>query len=530
MRKPALFCFFLIAVVVIFSSTLAAGDGERRVALVVGNAAYRHTNTLANPRNDGADIAAALRKLGFEVIEGYDLDKAAMERTIWQFARQLAGARVGLFFYAGHGVQVDGRNYLVPVDARLEDDAGLDFEMVQLDLVHRTMKRATSTSLLFLDACRDNPLSRNLARALGTRSAAIGKGLAAVESGEGTLISFSTQPGYVAADGLPGQRNSPYAAALLNELGDPRDDLSTMLIAVRNQVIQATGRKQVPWEHSALTEPFSFLPPIAPRVVSGADGRREVASAAGSLLPVVMRAEPPAGTKRECPKYVPEVGLTVLTSCTEPPPPAGDEAVSTVAALAPPRPSVSAMPPPAKDGEDAARLHRQAEQGNERAMNDLGALYANGRGMAKDEGSAVRWFRRAAEKGDAKAISNLGSMYAEGRGVRKYEAEAVRLYRQAADKGEGMAMYNLGVMYEQGRGGLARNETEAARWTLAALKTGSEDVLKLVISDAPRGSAGFRRELQKRLREDGLYSGPIDGRFGVDMRKAIESLASRIRN
>jgi uncharacterized caspase-like protein len=201
---------------------------QKRVALVVGNSAYKHTGELPNPKNDATDVAAALNKHGFKVLEGYDLDKAAFDRKIRDFANELTGAETGVFFYAGHGLSVDGRNYLVPTDAELKTAVGLDFETVQVDVIHRVMERQTNTNILFLDACRDNPLSRNLARGLGTRSAAIGKGLAPVESGVGTLISFSTQPGNVALDGAG--RNSPFAGALVKHLGDANSDLSAILI------------------------------------------------------------------------------------------------------------------------------------------------------------------------------------------------------------------------------------------------------------------------------------------------------------
>ena len=231
----------------------------KKVALVIGNSGYLHTPRLENPKNDAADMLAALKKLGFVVVEGRDLDKASMDRTIRDFAGALSGAHVGLFFYAGHGLQVGGQNYLVPVDAKLSTASAVDFEMVRLDLVHRTMEREASTNILIMDACRDNPLARNLARALGTRSTQIGRGLASVESGEGTLISFSTQPGNVALDGTG--RNSPFAAALLKHIVAPGDDLPSILINVRNDVMQATDRRQVPWEHSALTAKFYFIPP-----------------------------------------------------------------------------------------------------------------------------------------------------------------------------------------------------------------------------------------------------------------------------
>jgi uncharacterized caspase-like protein len=235
-----------------------AAFAEKRVALVIGNGAYVNASPLPNPKNDGEDMAAALRKLGFTVILGIDLDKRAMDAKILAFANALSGADTGVFHYSGHGLQVSGVNYLVPVDAELATPAALDFEAVRLDLVQRTMEREAKTNVLFLDACRNNPLARNLARALGTRSAEIGRGLAATEAGVGTLIGFSTQPGNVALDGSG--RNSPYSGPLAKAIGTPGKDLSAILIAVRNEVLAATGEKQVPWEHSALRAPFYFQP------------------------------------------------------------------------------------------------------------------------------------------------------------------------------------------------------------------------------------------------------------------------------
>jgi hypothetical protein len=231
----------------------------KRVALVIGNSGYEHAGELVNPKNDAADVAAALEKVGFVVISGIDLDKRGMENAVRRFAREMTGAEAGAFFYAGHGLQVAGQNYLVPTDAKLDDAAGVDFELIRLDLVQRTMEGAAKTNILFLDACRDNPLARNLARAMGTRSTAVGKGLASVESGIGTLISFSTQPGNVALDGKG--RNSPFAGALAQQLLAGRGDLADMLISVRRSVMQATDNRQVPWEHSSLTDRFYFTAP-----------------------------------------------------------------------------------------------------------------------------------------------------------------------------------------------------------------------------------------------------------------------------
>ncbi len=255
--SSAKFIALLLAFSIMVGTSPAAA--QRKVALVIGNSNYAATASLANPKNDAVDIAAKLKKLGFEIFEGQDLSKADMDLVIRNFAEAISSAQLALFFYAGHGLQVNGQNYLVPVDAKLTTPAALDFEMVRLDLIQRTMERESSTNIIILDACRDNPLARNLARALGTRSAAIGRGLAAVESGEGTLISYSTQPGNVALDGSG--RNSPFAGALVKYIDAPGDDLPTILINVRNDVMTATQRRQVPWEHSALTAKVYFTPP-----------------------------------------------------------------------------------------------------------------------------------------------------------------------------------------------------------------------------------------------------------------------------
>ena len=264
-------------------SPVVAQAPAKRVALVIGNSAYQHAGHLPNPKNDATDVAAALEQTGFSVILGTDLDKVNMERAIRRFAQAAKGAQVGVLFYAGHGIQVAGQNYLVPIDAELNNASGLDFELVRADLVQRTMEREAVTNLLFLDACRDNPLARNLARAMGTRSAGIGHGLAVVESGIGTLISFSTQPGNVALDG--DGRNSPYTGALVRNLGRGGQDISSLLINVRRDVMASTNGLQVPWEHSALTERFYFAGPESPAPTAAA-------AATAAPAPVLMPPPP----------------------------------------------------------------------------------------------------------------------------------------------------------------------------------------------------------------------------------------------
>lgn len=240
-------------------AVIGPASAEKRVALVIGNSAYAHTAPLKNPSNDATDMTATLRSLGFEVIDGTDLTKREMMSRIRTFADKVRGADVGLFFYAGHGLQVDGRNYLAPVDASLKSDVDLDFEAVELNLVLKQLERSAPLSLVFLDACRDNPLAQNLA--VASRSLSIGRGLAQVEKAVGMMIAFATQPGNVALDGEG--RNSPYTSALLKHIGAQGQSINDVMIEVRRDVLQQTDGKQVPWENSSLTGQFYFKPSAA---------------------------------------------------------------------------------------------------------------------------------------------------------------------------------------------------------------------------------------------------------------------------
>ncbi|WDZ81816.1 caspase domain-containing protein (plasmid) [Ensifer adhaerens] len=258
LRAVVLLSFF-------FLSSYAWAD--KRVALVIGNSAYQHAPPLANPQNDASDMTSKLTGLGFVVVTGRDLDLTGMRRSIREFVGKVEGADVALFFYAGHGLQVNGGNYMIPVDAQLRSNNDLDFEALPIELVLSAMERNARVSLVFLDACRDNPLAATLARSMGTRSMAVGRGLAKLDTGVGSLIAFATQPGNVALDGAG--RNSPFTTALLNHLGTPGQSITDDLIAVRRTVLQATDGKQVPWDSSSLTGPVVLNPsPVAATATS----------------------------------------------------------------------------------------------------------------------------------------------------------------------------------------------------------------------------------------------------------------------
>lgn len=242
---------------------------ERRVALIIGNSAYEYATPLRNPKSDATAIAALLKRLSFDVVLGTDLRHRDFADAVNEFSDKLIGADVALLYYAGHGLQVHGQNYLAPIDARLKHEAGLAFEAVRLSTIQALMERRNRTSLVFLDACRDNPLARTLARNMGTRSAAVGRGWARVETGVGTLIAFATQPGNVALDGEG--RHSPFTEAFLRHAETPGQDIEGLMRHVRVDVIDKTNGSQIPWSHSSLTQRFRFLEGKMP--ISGLDAK-----------------------------------------------------------------------------------------------------------------------------------------------------------------------------------------------------------------------------------------------------------------
>src|SRR5712671_3635500 len=235
--------------------TLAApAAAEKRVALVIGNSAYQNVTRLDNPRNDAALMADTLGGLGFTLVGGkaqLDLDKASLDTAVQNFGRQVQGADVALFYYAGHGAQVSGANYLVPVSANPTREAAVDFQMVDVNLVLRQMQGSgTRLNMVILDACRNNPF--------GTRGLrASDGGLAQMRAPEGTLISYATQPGSVARDGADG--NSPYTRALAEAIRKPGQDIFQTFNAVGLTVKQATAGSQQPWVSSSpITGNFYF--------------------------------------------------------------------------------------------------------------------------------------------------------------------------------------------------------------------------------------------------------------------------------
>lgn len=256
---------YLRAVVVAAIAVVAAGANPVAAAnraFIVGNAQYAHANQLANPTNDARDLAAKLQALGYQVTLGLDVSRSQFLSSFQRFAQSLQQDDLAIFYYAGHGLQIGGENYLFPVDALVEKEDDAKRNLVPLNALLADLSRSTRNRIVILDACRNNPFADAIAKAParaagGERT----RGLARVYAGVGSFIAYSTQPGNVALDGS--RRNSPFTEALLKYIDATGADVHAVMRRVRGDVQKATSEQQVPWENSSLVDEVSFATAVA---------------------------------------------------------------------------------------------------------------------------------------------------------------------------------------------------------------------------------------------------------------------------
>jgi uncharacterized caspase-like protein len=226
------------------SSNAALAD--KRVAFVVGNSAYKNVPQLPNPVVDAKSMAKVLRNVGFDVVEGANLSRDKMTEKLLEFGKKAEGADVAVFYYAGHGIAVNGTNYLLPVDADLKSEMDVKLgAAINVDVTLEQTMADAKVKLVFLDACRDNPFAAKIRSAKATRSVSVDSGLAEMKSGEGTLIAFATGPGQTALDGEAGT-NSPFTRALVANIAQPGVEIQQAMTKVRAQVNDETNKNQLP--------------------------------------------------------------------------------------------------------------------------------------------------------------------------------------------------------------------------------------------------------------------------------------------
>src|SRR5712672_1145697 len=239
-------CGVLLAAALLVSEPAFA---EKRVALILGNSVYQNVPPLSNPINDGAVMAATFKNAGYDVVSRFDLSALDTRRVLRDFADQARDADIAVVYYAGHGIEVDGGNYLIPVDAKLERDTDVYDEALSLDRVLIAIEPAKKLRLVILDACRDNPFAKTMKRTVASRG--IGQGLAKVEpTSPNVLIAYSAKAGSTAADG--DGKNSPFTVALSKHLTTPGLDVRRAFGYVRDDVLRSTGNRQEPFVYGSL--------------------------------------------------------------------------------------------------------------------------------------------------------------------------------------------------------------------------------------------------------------------------------------
>ncbi len=479
-----------------------AALAESRVALVVGNASYE-TKKLKNARSDAELMARTLKDVGFDVLTVFDGGSAEMRSAVTEFGRRLkVPDTVALFYYAGHGVQADGENYLVPLAADISDMTEVALNSVSLSDVLKTMARSQSRmNIVILDACRDNPFSAT------TRAIAQG-GLAPVVAPSGTLIGYATAPGQVARDG--DGDNSPYSAALAANISLSGLTLEEVFRNARRRVIETTSGSQVPWEHSSLVGEFFFKPKTTSP--EGGDRRLDQPDGTEARLSeldaweLIKRSKDPIHFMAHIERFpgglfaeLAAVRLSKLEAMRSQTPwnwimtgsverdtggPAATSAFERAVQL-----EGAAQTP--EDLRIVAALYSEAAaQGLPSAMFALARALDKGRGVPRNLVEAARWYEVAAERNHAGAMAALGTMYEFGDGVRHDMAEALRLYQGAAQAGDPSGMTSLAYLYANGKG-VARNTKDARRlYTIAADKGHVRAMFNLALMDL-RGEGGY---------------------------------------
>jgi TPR repeat protein len=536
---PAIFRALLVLFLLV--GYAQAEPSGRRVALVIGNSEYVSVPRLDNPANDATNVAQKLRELGFSVTLLLNLDKASFEQRVREFAASLDGAEAAVFFYAGHGLQVDGRNYMVPVDASVANEADLPFQLVAVDIALQRLANQRITNVVILDACRNNPLSEKLAKAIGDRSNAVGQGLASIYAGVGTLISFSTQPGNVAADGEGA--DSPFTEALLQHMATPNVDVLSMMREVRRDVVKQTNNSQVPWDTSSLVDEFDFnknpqsetpakngdankVPgPVAEDDVTEKHEIKAVTKDGDvTKQPDAKPATDAAENKIERHEAEPDLSHVL-------PPASDDKPVLTG------RPPVTVCDTIAASPTDPERVTAGAVMGDldgpagVKACRSALAKYPNtprfefqlARSLQKTEAydEAANVYGSLVERGYFAALVNYGWLLNNGEGVTRDETAAVRLYLLAAAQGDLFGMFNVAMAYDTGQG-LPLNPAQAADWIYAALKLGHNYSIKQMSGPATGWTKDFRIELQRLLKLAGAYNGPLNGVFGPEVWHAVQ--------
>ena len=458
--------------ILIFLCATASTKAQNRVALVIGNSRYINVAALTNPENDAKEIGQSLERLGFSVTQVLDTNFETFRKSLLQFNRAAAGAEIAVLYFAGHGMEVGGENWLMPVDAAAKTEIDIDKEAISLRTAMLAVSNATRLGLVILDACRNNPFAARMQRTGQLRT--VERGLARVEPHKNILVAYAARDGTTSEDGTG--RHSPFTAALLNNIETPGLEINFLFRRVRDDVTAATGGAQQPFVYGSLSKEKVFLKPAVARPI-------DPASTSSDLIPTssksVTTAVPP---RLVAPAQIISPCDRLAASPLDDLRPAGVAGVRLVdieiEAASPACEAAQREHPTTirfefeagrvaeaeKNFGMASKLYeRAASAGYPSAMEYLGLLWSSGHLGAKDYGLARYWFEKAVALDNVAAMSDLGFIYETGKGVAPDYSKAKQLYQKAAAAGDSTGMNNLGWLYKSGSD-MPRDLGEARLW------------------------------------------------------------------
>lgn len=485
-----------IAMALLMISVVAA-EAANRVALVIGMSRYQNIPSLANTVNDATAIAEKLKSLGFEVDSAIDQPLATLAETINAFSFKSETSEIALVYYAGHGVELNGQNFLIPVDVKISKPSDIGAQAITLKHLLGSVEHARKLRIVILDSCRNNPFAdwpvQEVAKAgteefdsTTTRSLKRA-GLSAPSVDKGMLVVYAAKDGEVALDGEGG--HSPFARALIEQLPARNVEIGMMFRQVRDAVIKETKNKQEPHFYGSLSGVPFFLAGSDMNIASLADRKTAWGSlAADQALQLASLAD--EGNVRAM------IGLGYMSLSTN------DKARF--------------------DPEKSFELFsKAAEKGDPEAMFELGKLYEKGIGTKQDVAKAMALYEKSADLGFADAINDLGFLYYQGAsGFKRDQAKAVELFLKAADLRHPQAMYNAAALIDDG---VVKGKTsdDAGKYLYAALRTGVKDVLDQLTNNPNQFKPATRIALQKELARNSLYAGKIDGAIGKGTQRSM---------
>ena len=486
---------FLVVITLVMATAATAAD---RVALVVGMSDYSNIVTLKNAGNDAEGVSNTLSDIGFKVTTLLDVGSAELRRTIDDFAMQAETADLALIYFAGHGVEVEGRNFLIPVDADIQSNKDIERQAVSLDDFLTAVDRARKMRIVILDSCRDDPFGDRLERTqtsqASTNSAqtrSTGRtGLAKPSPDRGTLVAFAARDGEKAFDGKGA--NSPFALALMENLPRPGLEISLMFRQVRDSVLSSTKNLQEP--HT-----YGSLPGVPFYLAGAASDESDVTAADPRIAWADIRPEQ-------------EAKLAKLAQ-------QGDTRSMVGMAYMRLNSSDQRYDPQAA----ADLLTRAAAAGSPEAQFELAQLYEIGLGVNQDVPRALELYQSAADGGFADAINDLGFLYFQGGlGIVQNRKTGLAHFERAAELRHPQAMYNYAALIDDGLVD-GKGPEDAARYLYMSLRAGSSDVFELLSNRPTMFKLETRKALQRNLTEFGFYAGGIDGDFGPGTQRGLKA-------